>query len=494
MFQIKNLEYRLRLAAALALALIPAAVFIAVGAGGHTPARAVGTYAALIVDEEADENELCRRLEAENIRVIASSNQTACLNVFSGIEEVPLSEYFNRIESYDPRNDGYAQKALSYFVSGGKRRLYLTAPDFSGSLEARAARALDGLAGELIFPGLRSNSFKSIAIFALCSALFLLRARSSARKRRDTFFLYHALAFLPPMFVLALAGGAAIAACAPLVAVFQLLRAPLKRVLNGTQSDFWLERLKAEVYPALSMPLAVVLLLYVLIAAAAGLSAITASFALLSFFTVFFALSYAESCYTLKAGRSRFVFIPIRQELYRVKKFPSLPLPFAAGAFLSFFLSFFTTGEVKASGGDLFPARLPKLTADDFKQHVEFQRRFSFARLGNEREDGENGAESAAYLEYAPDADELIIGVKTEEADTQPLPQWKLAALVSLQNGSISAPIAAGGGGIGELVAALLALGIYIPVFVTRRRKTALPSCLSKAPEPTIRVSERLQM
>jgi hypothetical protein len=57
--------------------------------------------------------------------VISASSQWVLLNSFGGLERVPLEDYEDRLEIFDPRRDGYAEKLTRFFVRDGKRWFFI---------------------------------------------------------------------------------------------------------------------------------------------------------------------------------------------------------------------------------------------------------------------------------------------------------------------------------------------------------------------------------
>lgn len=88
-----------------------------------------GAYAALGLEGaegEFADREVAGALEKALGRpVISASSQWVLLNSFGGLERIPLEGYGDRLEIFDPRRDGYAEKLTRFFVRDGKRWFFI---------------------------------------------------------------------------------------------------------------------------------------------------------------------------------------------------------------------------------------------------------------------------------------------------------------------------------------------------------------------------------
>jgi hypothetical protein len=483
--------------AAVALSLLPAALFMLFSPRTTLPVSRGSGYATVVLDERADEADALSRLEARGIKnVRAASRERAYLNDFQAIIEVPLDSYFERVESYDPRNDGYAEKARAIFISGGKRRLFIPLSELSafGGAPARdtVAGALRGFDWSLVFQSYRRSSLPTLIVFALSSVMLILLAKKIAYLSADRFLPAYALGFLPSFALFAWEGGGALAAAAALLALFQLLRAPLQRFLTGLRFESgapaepdslsFLFRGKqfslflAELAPE-AKTITALAVLYFLICAAARLSPGEALFALCAFCLAFTACAAAESLRGRLKTHVRFIFVPIRSSYYGAKKFPTLPLPFLAAALGVLALEFlFPARAVESVPLDFGGKDALSLRAEDFERHLAVQRAFPYRKLGSSAED------AGAYVRYPLGANSLIA---PEEERGEPQldvqspadqidAQWTLAPLIASLQGVSGGQKASGAGARGAALAALLAFSLYIPFILSRaalRRK-----------------------
>lgn len=84
------------------------------------------SYAVLALEEGIPDREAAEALERALGRpVVSESSQWVFLNSFEGLERIPLEDYEGRLEAFDPRRDGYAEKLKDFFVRNGKRWFFI---------------------------------------------------------------------------------------------------------------------------------------------------------------------------------------------------------------------------------------------------------------------------------------------------------------------------------------------------------------------------------
>jgi len=78
-------------------------------------------YAILVVDESEDEQGIREMFTLGGLgEVISESSQFVSIDDFGSFKQIPLISFYDEIEPFDPRNDGYAEKLHSFFVNNGK--------------------------------------------------------------------------------------------------------------------------------------------------------------------------------------------------------------------------------------------------------------------------------------------------------------------------------------------------------------------------------------
>jgi hypothetical protein len=509
------------------LSIAPPAVFLAL----HKPAGEKQTgagYAMLVLDEEQDEREIRELLEKHNIKNYRSeSTEWFLLNDFTGIQKIPLDEYPGRLEQYDPRNDGYAEKARAIFVRDGKRRIFIPARELGGfgsAPEEKIRSALEGRRYSSIhFQSVRRSNTANTIIFIIAALFLVLAAWKISVANKEPYQVFYAAFFVPSLALLAGLGAAGFALAALSLGFFEILRKPLLNFLvrgrykrkTPVKFDaasiyelFQFDQFKlllGEIAPEKHkiIPLAA---LFFGICIAGGIPALTALC-----FVLFFSLSFVSMLATeaLRGKLSRhipFTFIPIRSASCQKAKYPTLPVPFLAALVIQIIVSPFT-GAGAALSRDFpdFPG-LDKKTAlpseSDWERHVETQRNFNVRNLNTASGDTQN------YLHYKLGEDGLIQNTEIDRSITPeeaPMAPCIKTAHITAKAG-IKAPVAPLGGlvafiqGAGEtdspalrpasgaaanrpgsLFAGFFALCLYLPFVFQRsfqRHRKRLPCLL----------------
>lgn len=439
-----------------------------------------GGYAVLVFKEAEDAGidlmEIHNKLEKENIKgVISASNQYAYLNCFSSLDAVSLDEWFSRVEAGDPRNDGYAKKALEIFDTDGERRVFIPSPELAGfgidNPRSYLERILDRDDFKLILPSYRKSVMPSIIIFLISAALFLLLARKISQAAGDNFLKFYAIFLLPPLTLLTREGAAGFALCAVLLAVFQIARPAMLRFI--TALDFcgrdeivflFVREMRQE-----SRKTAALSAIAAIIIVVSPVSVFAVLGDILCVLLAFTAIVWAEAQRGRVAAHRHYVFVPIRSASYKTKRFPALPLPFLAGTIAAFVATLLVPGSQAQNTGTFSVKNIDSLPSRaDFENHFEFQQKFSFTNLNSD------GAE---YLRYEIDANGLIKAIGavetqiTRSENLREAPRWTLEPLIPFlrrQDAPFGGSRQTGGQNAArEFAVLILALCLYLP-FVIR--------------------------
>jgi hypothetical protein len=385
---------------------------------------AAGAYGVLGLDLSCSDRAagaLLRDLAIGNYS--SESTQVVYLDDFDSLRPVPLDEYRDRVEAFDPRNDGYAEKLRSFFVRGGKRYMYIP---LSGSLNSRnlagkLAPAMGDLPGySLEILGSPRPLFPQGFLFIPAAAGLLLLLRPSLPALSLLPLLGAAVFLGPPGFAL---GGV-------LSALFSLLVDPLRgwfaarryapygggRDFSGRdRKPFWRRALlgggnfRFRLLAGGILPAAYGLICFSGPVPPVPALVLPAAFGIVLGFSV-----WAESRRGLEQGHIRFFPVLIAGSV-RGPLFPAPVLPFALGAVLSLFLSalpFGVSGVPVSSGGGPLQGP-PPVREEDYLNHVAFQSSFSVTPLG--------GRAGFAYESYYLGEDGLIAGV-LEDSGGGPFP------------------------------------------------------------------------
>lgn len=441
-----------------------AANFLA--APGLLPQEPEGAFAELSLDADYAEWELLDGLAAAGIGpVIAESTQEVFLDEFGELVSLPLEAFFQRVEPFDPRNDGYAGRLRSFFVRDGRRYLYLPA---SSGLRARIAPVLGDVPYSLV-PAHRGWSSAWYLLFFVLGAAgaFLLAGPSLT-----------ALAVIPPLSGLAFAGPPGLALAAALFGLFGTLRASLAESPSFRGPGGIYRRGFSVSCALLFMLLCAWVWRRWAIPFQTGLRGV------LSFCAVFAAALMAEFSMEKERGRAKFAPVSIRAGLPGRERVSGLfitprcaaPLALAAAGALLVPPLFGggPAGEPFAGLGEDFPL----ISAAEYEAHAAFQASFSYRSLH------EGDAESPVpYQRYALAEDGLIAAVPleavyAEDVYVESLPPFPLEALMSFIGRSGQERTAPGGflteqGRLLALVMGVLSAWALFPRF--RRRKSGKP-------------------
>jgi hypothetical protein len=199
-----------------------------------------GGYAVLTVDDSIDDRTLRSYLEkGANIfggSPVSESLQWVMLDEFDAVRAIPLDSYFSRVSSFDPRNDGYAEKLREVFVRDGKRFVYL--PLKAGNQNSSLIeKQFKDLLGDIPFSVEYYGIGRPLHLFfiAYVSAsvcllvIFLLRRKYNPGTA-------NIITLMPVLSSLAFFGASGIAAAALLFAFFIMFKEPLGDFVTLTAS------------------------------------------------------------------------------------------------------------------------------------------------------------------------------------------------------------------------------------------------------------------
>ena len=332
-------------------------------------ARPVGggrQYAVLSLPESYEDREAVGALSAAGIDgVVSESTQWVYMDAFDGFERVPLDRYRDRLESFDPRDDGYANRLRTLFVSGGQRRLFV--PDASASrLKVIGALFPEG-AYSLEAPAKRTGGLRELVLGVVAILLVLLVCGVPA--------IFSAAA--PAFASLACFGSAGLAASALLASSIRLAVDPAREALRSGRGT---PRLRERPWLFDGLIPAVLYGIGALAACIFGdipifpsLLSIAAGFAAL-----FAVIEYQEYRRGL-GGHERFAPVNLVHRFTGILTASRTAVPFAAVALLSSVLSLWGLGGTSASP----VVSYTEVTIEDYRAHLEFQRSFSLLKLGS---------------------------------------------------------------------------------------------------------------
>ena len=405
--------------------------------GRSIPAGGEG-YAVLEAQEDFSDSLIREKLEGlgpDFATWISESNQWVWCSDFGRLRKIALDKYRQELESFDPRNDGYAEKLRSFFVSRGKRRFYTplenVSPEKFVELKTRASRALGDIPFSLRFLGQQKAG---TAYFILLAAALLGLALLTGN------FLN--LVYLGPAWIsFARMGSGGLALAAVLAALWALcrdlpaeaagdLKPGKRRVFKVRErrfvSFFWFTAFYFGIVFITPLPF------------------VPCAFALAAFFPVRAAAAMAEAEKNGRTGPGRFNPVSILPPPLKAGGFFRHFFPFALASVLSLPLSLPVFAGFRepdfipniqafmrsVAEADKFTAS-PLVSEADYERHRAFQASFSVAPLGA----GVESPNQIHYYRYRLGDDGLIDGVSgspggppslIEEEEIPPFPLEKL--------------------------------------------------------------------
>jgi hypothetical protein len=490
-----------------------------------------GGYATLIIDESQNDAEICALLSKHGIdNYISESTQRFFLNDFESVKQIPLADYKTRLLDSDPRNDGYAEKLRTLFLTSGQRRIYIPTSELSGftggglnaggqNAEARITQALEGMPYKaLVWQNVRQDNTLFIILF-FCVALFVFLAtiRNALLKKNPMLktinmaFPAQIAALLPSFAIVACSGVAGFALCAIYMAIFQIFRRPLLDLFINCQpgppdkgnarsgkSSFasCLQRRLLRVEKKQSMLIIAEALIVIAIALciSGGIGAFQAAAGFVCFIAAWFSSSWALSKRDRETAHVRFMRLPLYPEIYpqihhqaslqgglSLHGFKAaLALPWTIAAVLALVLSLLISAGPDRAAPQASLKNSPSdfVSEEDYRNHIAFQQNFAMRRLSPPAEEG-GGHPQEAYLRYRVDENGLFHEgepwtAPESGAEFPPFPLRNLLAFLQTDH-AIAAPVA----GAGQLAAILISLLEYVVIVVLLGRRLGHRKSLS---------------
>ncbi|MDR1247770.1 MAG: hypothetical protein LBK63_00560 [Treponema sp.] len=425
-------------------------------------------FAELILDASHPDRQIRELLAKSGVKTtIGESSQWVLLNGFRELEQVPLDGYWDRVEAFDPRNDGYAERLQSFFVFKGERRIFIGLKGSPPDLAGRVKASLGNIRYSLSVPSPRRSRLLPAILCILASALTLLFSGE----------ILFALFFLPLWVPLAGLGSPGFALAAIL--------AGLSRVLREPALEYFVARRYGTIRGR-ALPAAGVWILAGLFFAAAVLLAVfgrlpplTVSAALVLFPLVLCFSFWTESCRGAQEGHIRFKPVQITPLARQPISGSLVMFPFALAALALPLLSGLFSGVAAGkSSQDASRVRTSwksplELNAGHYRAHAAFQQAFPYTPFD---------AGGAPYLRYSLAGDGLIDGSDPGEpvfAKSATIPPFPLDSLIDFLGNYVytdDVPVLFYGG---ELVCPFIVLGLCVPLIFRDRRGRRMRGQLS---------------
>jgi hypothetical protein len=425
-----------------ALCSLGLALFLLVLVRFFIPAASVEGYGVLSLDAAYSDREIGGLLVREGVEnVISESTQWVFLDDFDTLRQIPLDVYNEQIESFDPRNDGYAERLRSFFVREGKRYFYIPLPpDFAGrgpgNFEKRLVRSLGDIPYSFSIIGAVRPYFRFFLLFLLAAAATVFFSRTPLP----------CAVLLPVLAPLLFAGPPGFALSAALAGLQAMLREPAReyfisrrygyrRFLRGPSRyrDLWV---RLGIFRRRGGAPLVFILAYGIICGIGGVSPVLGLAFFASFVGVFFLSLWAESCPGENPGHVRFIPVVILD--FSVKRLfpPKIILPFSLASLLSLFVSPLLTAPSGLPAGEAVPLVSPA----EYERHVLFQSSFSVSSPEDRAGEGRGNG----YIRYILGKDGLVAAVpavleKGTGGELGEIPPFPLESLMAFLGNSVPA-------------------------------------------------------
>jgi Ca2+/Na+ antiporter len=380
----------------------------------------------LIVDETEDDSAIQNKLSSGGLGgFISESTQFVPIDDFGSLKFISLESFHREIESFDPRDDGYAAALRSFFVHEGNRFFFRITENSAAGLprvsdyKKNLDAILEGIPYTFSVLGQKEPSFLHYLLLAACCAFALF---FSPNRR---LFIFQ----LPVLLAAGYAGFFSIIVAAFLTGIWELMREPLlelfvSRRYNRRQTDYagpgfmgTIKRLKPF---RLNLLLALLFFAFLTVFSFVGLLAPLPLLAIFASFALFYFLSFKNE-EKRSRRRNHLQFIPVLLLPNRAKTFSFFPilLPFVLLAIPALFLP---KGFSESSPVDAFFL----ISSEDYERHIAFQKSFSYRPLNQ----GQNALMQNDYLRYYLGEDGLIAGIEayafSEDSEASPFPLEKL--------------------------------------------------------------------
>jgi hypothetical protein len=386
----------------------------------------------LIVDETEDDRTIQNKLSSGGLDgFISESTQFVPIDDFGALKFVSLDSFYSKIESFDPRDDGYTAKLRSFFVHGGKRFFFRITENSIGSLprlsdlKKKLDKILEGVPYSISLLGQREPVFLHYLLLAACCAFALF---FSSNRR---LFIFQ----LPVLLATGYAGFFSIILAAILTGIWELLREPVlelfaSRRYNRRPPDYaglGFKGIKERLKPfRLNLFLALVFFIFLPVFSFVGLLNPILLLALCASFVFLYFLSFKNEDKRMRKNR-HIQFTPVLLLPYKVKTFSFFPLllPFAVLAIPALFMprGFSDPSPVDA---------VFLINSEDYNSHISFQKSFSYRPMNQSRNAliGNAFIQQKDYLRYYLGEDGLIAGNEAyafyENNEITPFPLEKL--------------------------------------------------------------------
>jgi hypothetical protein len=443
------------------------------------PPETGACYAVVSVDASLGDRYIGKLFDSAGLEgaYFSESTQWVEIDDFGTLRKIPLDTYREEIESFDPRDDGFAGRLKAFFVRDGKRFFFIPlAGSAAGGKKLKKSVSL--ALGEIPFDFEILGYYRPFLLYLVLLVLSALAAVFfSGFPSGFVFQVFPLLGFVrggPPALVLA----------ALLAAFWALFRDPLNELFAASRYSrgFYAapgvrglgEKLKP--YRLNLVLILIFLLLFGFVSVAGGLPPLPVWTGLVSSWVLSLLARAAETERQKQAVHIR--FNPVIMLPGRVKAVPLFPLAavFGPAVLLSllaprFFPSLSYPKEAPAVSDPRF-----LVSPADYEDHIAFERAFSRMPLGSDSRDSRDSGNplEEGYFHYYLGEDGLIAGTEDERheegEDPPSFPLENLMEFLLQYNNSAGEAVPVQSK---DWILAVLFLAVLVPAFFLRPRKAS---------------------
>jgi len=412
------------------ISLLAALILLFIGSAmGYEEFR--GGYAVLTTNASLNDRDIRSLLESSEYffggSPVSESSQWVLLDEFDSIKRIPLDQYSTRIFSFDPRNDGYADKLRNVFIKDDKRFIYipLVAGNWNSSLlDKKFNELLGDIPFSVDYYGIGRPLALFFIVYAAASVCLLVMCYLKRKKHRS---IVNIIPMIPVLSSLGFFGAAGIGTAAILYALFIMLKEPLNELINPPPLRENALKFKT-IYKEVILPYRFYWLFLPVFAGALAVLVIFTQLRLL-FLLAVSAASFAVFFFSLKivsfsgVEHRRFNPLTIVRQRFPEFIFPGYIFPFALGAVITIFFTPFMSGSFDYNKKFDFI-----ITEHDYYEHITYQSTFSTHQMGTS---------SAAFPEFYFDRDGLVAmdrGKLTQSVRMSDFPAFPLRHLMEFFN------------------------------------------------------------
>jgi hypothetical protein len=451
--------------------------------------RSIMSYIRLSTDEKVSDKLVAEKLEEAGIKnVLSESSQWFFLNDFSELRRIPLDQFSDFLLETDPRNDGYAQRLRYIFVRDGRRYFYIPSSSIRSSNPTVIEQLISGALEDTPYSLAVSNTYSVdganyVFIFILAGLLSLVISafvskslfEDAGKGRLIPEFTLVTAALLPACSLFAWQGAAGFALAAVALSLFITLWEPVKSFfiwlrLAGGFAVSPVLRVKQSLLKEKKIFI-FMCILFVVICITGGINIIYTLPAML------FCCLISAACggvATMPRGGNHLRFVPvdIRPRRQKRRRMMFVALPFTLASIAALGIPFVTRVKpqipryLRLLASD---KSVPAIGADDYERHLDFQKNFSFRKLGGLIDAGN---QDSAYVSFETGSDGLLYPAANDppveaaiNGGASGIPPFPLEKLISFLNGEDGEEVVPQDLGIGSLIAVILAASLYIPAY-----------------------------